>query len=93
MNKKDILIGFIIGLIANAIGTILYIVLFSDYGIKETYEVAVQQGHIGSLLALGAVLNLVAFFGFLRIRQDERAKGVLIATVLTALVIVYYKVF
>ena len=93
MNKKEIIIGFIVGLIANTIGTLVYIMVFSKYGIKETYETAVEQGHVGSILALGAILNLVAFFIFLRIKRDERARGVLIATVLTALLIVYYKVF
>lgn len=93
MDKKEIIIGFVVGLIANTIGTLLYILLFSDFGITETYVAAVQQGHVGSILALGAILNLVAFFAFLKMRRDERAKGVLIATVLTALLIVYYKVF
>ncbi|MBD1262294.1 hypothetical protein HZY62_16975 [Maribacter polysiphoniae] len=91
--KKEIIIGFIIGLIANTIGTMAYIVLFSDFSISETFEAAIKQGHVGSLLALGAILNLVAFFGFLKIRRDQRAKGVLIATLLTALIILYYKVF
>lgn len=91
--KKEILIGFAVGVIANAVGTLLYILLFSDYGVADTVNVALEQGHIGSLLALGAILNLVAFFGFLRIRRDQRAKGVLIATLLTALVILYYKIF
>ncbi|NNE76881.1 MAG: hypothetical protein HKN31_07385 [Pricia sp.] len=91
--KKEILIGFIVGIIANTIGTLLYILLFSDFGISATIEAAVKQGHLGSLLALGAILNLIAFFLFLRLRRDQRAKGVLIATILTALVILYYKVF
>ncbi len=93
MNKKETIIGFIVGVIANTIGTLLYIVIFSDMSIVDTYNAAVQQGHIGSLLALGAILNLVAFFGFLRIKRDYRARGVLIATLLTALVILYYKLF
>ncbi len=93
MHKKELLIGFAVGIIANTIGTLLYILLFSDLGITETFQAAIQQGHIGSLLALGAILNLVAFFLFLRIRRDNRAKGVLIATILTALLIMYYKVF
>ncbi|PIF01004.1 MAG: hypothetical protein CR994_02860 [Maribacter sp.] len=91
--KKEIIIGFITGLIANTIGTLAYILLFSDFGITETFDTAIQQGYVGSLLALGAILNLIAFFGFLKIRRDQRAKGVLIATLLTALVILYYKVF
>lgn len=89
---KEMAIGFAVGLIANTIGVLLYIWLFSDMGIAETYQAAVEQGHVGSLLALGAILNLVAFFGFLKIRRDERARGVLLATVITALVILYYKV-
>ncbi|MBM1104685.1 hypothetical protein JQC67_00910 [Aurantibacter crassamenti] len=93
MNKKEILIGFIVGIIANTIGTLAYILLFSEFGIMETFEAALAQGHLGSLLALGAILNLVAFFGFLRIRRDNRARGVLIATIITALIIVYYKMF
>ncbi|WP_047416663.1 hypothetical protein [Cellulophaga sp. Hel_I_12] len=91
--KKEIGIGFMVGLIANTIGTLLYIVIFSDLSITETYKAAVAEGHIGSLLALGAVLNLGAFFLFLKIKRDARAKGVLIATLLTALLIMYYKVF
>ena len=91
--RKELLIGFAVGIIANSIGTLLYILLFSDLGIVETFQAARQQGHLGSLLALGAILNLVAFFAFLRIRRDQRAKGVLIATLLTALVILFYKIF
>lgn len=91
--KKEILIGILVGIIANTVGTLLYILLFSDLSIIETYQAAVKQGHVGSLLALGAILNLVAFFGFLKIKRDQRAKGVLIATIVTALIILYYKVF
>lgn len=94
MNKnKEIIIGFLVGIIANTFGTLLYILLFSDMGITETLQAAVTQGHLGSLLALGAILNLVAFFGFLRIKRDLRARGVMIATLLTALVILVYKIF
>lgn len=93
MNKKEILIGFVVGVIANTIGTLLYILIFSKLSIIETYHAAVIEGHIGSLLALGAVLNLVAFFGFLKLKRDLRARGVLIATLITALLIMYYKIF
>ena len=86
-NKKEIVIGFIVGIIANTFGTLLYILFFSDMGVLETFDAAIKQGHLGSLLALGAILNLVAFFGFLRIRREHRARGVMIATLLTALII------
>jgi hypothetical protein len=93
MKNKEVVIGIIVGIIANTVGTLLYILLFSEMNISDTFSAAVQQGHVGSLLALGAVLNLVAFFGFLRLKRDHRARGVMIATVLTALLILYYKIF
>ena len=88
---KEIGIGFLVGIIANTVGTLLYILLFSDIGIQETFDAAIQQGYFGSLLALGAILNLIAFFGFLRLNRDFRARGVMIATLLCALVILIYK--
>jgi len=89
--RKEILIGIAVGLIANAVGTLLYILLFVNMGITETLKGAMEQGTLGSILALGAILNLVAFFGFLKIRRDERARGVLIATLFTALLILLFK--
>ena len=91
--NKEIVIGFAVGIIANVFGTMLYILLFSDLGIVDTFNAAMNQGHMGSLLALGAILNLVAFFGFLRIKRDHRARGVMIATLVTAIIILFYKVF
>lgn len=97
MNKKirykEMAIGFAVGIIANVLGVLLYILLFSDLGIAESFEAAVEAEQVGSLLALGAILNLLAFFGFLKIRRDERARGVLLATVITALIILFYKIF
>lgn len=90
--RKETAIGFVVGVIANTFGVLLYMLLFSSMSLAETYRAAVSEGHIGSLLALGAILNLLAFFGFLRLRRDHRAKGVLLATVLTAIVILIYKI-
>ncbi len=90
-NTKEIIIGFVVGIIANSIGTLLYVLLLSDLSISDTFKAAYSQGHLGSILALGAVLNLVAFFGFLKINRDLRARGVMIATLLTATIILVYK--
>ena len=42
-------------------------------------------------VGLGAILNLLAFFAFIRLRQDSRAKGVLIATFISAFIILFLK--
>lgn len=94
--QKEVAIGLVVGLIANTLGTLLYTFIlskFSGMGVVETYKAAMENDHVGSLLAFGALLNLIAFFGFLRLKRDHRSRGVMIATVITALVILYFKVF
>ncbi|MBC2844448.1 hypothetical protein [Winogradskyella flava] len=83
MTRKDILIGFIIGLIATVFGLIFAIQIFGksdDWG--EVVRRAISEGFLTKLMSIGALLNLGAFFLFLKKNQDNRAKGVLIATIL-----------
>lgn len=93
MIKKEITTGIAVGIIANCLGILLYLLLFSEMSIKESLMAARQQDHLGSVIALGALLNMAAFFGFLKLKRDHRAKGVLIATLLSAFVILLLKLF
>jgi hypothetical protein len=91
MIKREITVGFIAGLLVNSVGTLLYVLLFSNFGVVETLIVAYRDGFLGSLMALGALLNLILFFVFLKKKKEYRARGVLMATVLVALCILIYK--
>lgn len=91
--KKEILIGLILGLIANASGSYLYIYFFSDYGFKETIENALIQDVFGNIIALGAILNLFVFFIFLKKDQFYRARGVVLATVIAAIIVLLTKFY
>ncbi len=91
--KKEVLIGFVIGLIANLAGSYLYIYFFSEYNLEKTINVALQQDIFGNLIALGAILNLVVFFVFLKKNQFYRARGVVLATVVAALIILISKFY
>lgn len=93
MIKKELLIGFLSGLVANSIGTITYILIFSKLSIVESLKAAHEHGKLGALLALGAILNLPLFFAFLKFGKDYKARGVLIATLVSAFLILLYKLF
>lgn len=87
--KKDILIGIIIGLLANTIGVLIfsfYIGTTQDRTLTNVLQTALAEGRLGKIIAIGAVLNLVAFFGLLRQGQDARARGVLLMTIAMAFV-------
>lgn len=88
---KQILLGFAIGIGANIIGTILYILLFSEYNIKTTLNLSLTNNFFGKLITLGAILNLVVFFYFIRKNKIYLARGVMMATILAALAIMIHK--
>lgn len=93
MNKmtKEILIGFIIGIIANLAGSYLYIYFFSKETLEKTIQYSIEQDVLGNIIALGAILNLCVFFIFLKKNKVYRARGVVLATVLAALAILVSK--
>lgn len=91
--KKEIFIGFVIGLIANMAGSYLYIFFFSEKGVEESLKIALERDVLGNIIALGAIFNLIVFFIFLKKNQNYRARGVVLATVLAALAVLVSKFY
>lgn len=87
MIKQHIFIGFLTGIAANIGGVFLYILIFSTTGIDETLDDAIANGYIGKIIALGAILNFLPFFLFLRKKEIYRARGVLLASIIAAIAI------
>lgn len=94
MIKKNIFIGIFVGLIANAIG-LFFASTFLGKGddFTKVIRAAAAEGFLGKLISLGAILNLIAFFIFIRKRQDYRARGVLLITILIAVFTFVFKLF
>jgi len=86
--KKEILIGFMVGIISNSIGVLICTFIISQIKSEtflNTFQFYLNSENLWMLLSLGALPNLAAFFGFLKIRRDYRARGVLLATFVTAI--------
>lgn len=89
--KKDILIGILVSLFATAGGCFLYIEYFSNFSFSETLQM-IQDGNLyGKILSIAAIPNLFVFFVFIKKQQDNRAKGVLITTIVIALITLVLK--
>lgn len=91
MNKTQILKGFVTGILANSLG--LFIVGFAmskssgrNDGIMQVLEAAHSQNFLGKLISLGAILNLLCFFYFIKKKKDADAAGVLVATIIIAII-------
>tara|TARA_R110000868_G_scaffold157949_10_gene385533 strand:+ start:118 stop:399 length:282 start_codon:yes stop_codon:yes gene_type:complete len=92
--KKEIFIGMFVGLIANAIGLFIASNLLGQGDdFVKVIEAAAKEGFLGKLISLGAVLNLIAFFVFIKKKQDYRARGVLLITVFIAVFTFVFKLF
>jgi hypothetical protein len=91
MLRKYILFGFLVGLFANAAGVFLYITFFSEMDFETTIKDAMANDYLGKIIALGAALNFFPFFVFLKKNQIYHARGVLLATVLIAIIIAITK--
>ncbi|WP_159019239.1 hypothetical protein [Algibacter sp. L3A6] len=90
--KKEIFIGMLVGLIANAVGLILTATLLGrgdDF--TTVIKAAAAEGFLGKLISLGAVLNLISFFIFIKRKEDYRARGVLLITVFIAVFTFLFK--
>lgn len=90
MDKKQLIIGLLVGLFANSVGLIIVLYLTGNLsnrasGMTEVLAAAYREDFLGKLISLGAILNLLCFFYFLKIQQDSRAAGVLLATILVAI--------
>jgi len=93
MIKQNLFIGFLTGIAANIAGVILYITLLSNAEIDATLENAVANDYLGKIIALGAILNFLPFFVFLKKKQNYHARGVLLATVSVAVAVAIFKFF
>lgn len=96
-----ILKGVLLGVIANFIGTYLYVFFFAPYSFESMIRIALEEGIMGKLIALGAVMNLLLFFFLLTSKigkfqkkiQPYEARGVLMATILAAFAVLYFEFF
>ena len=93
MLKQNVITGFLTGIAANIAGVLLYISLFSETDIDTTLSDAAIHDYLGKIIALGAILNFVPFFVFLKKKQIYHARGVLLATVGVAIAVAIFKFF
>ena len=88
MKNKDFIIGFLSGLGCNLLGILIsVIIIFKIINLDQLIfylNKAINENSLTKLISLGALVNLVIFFVFLKYNHDNKAKGVLAATIFTA---------
>jgi hypothetical protein len=94
MKNKEIIIGIVVGLSSTILGTLLYLVYIANQrnaSLGAIWDFAIANGEISSVVVYGAALNFLTFFGFLKFNKEASAKGVLIVTIITAVLVLSHK--
>jgi len=85
--KKEISIGFLVGLLATSFGLFIFMEYVVHLEFKAMVEFVFTNKLWGKLLALASLPNLFVFFIFLKKKQDNRARGVIIESFLVAFLV------
>jgi hypothetical protein len=86
------LLGFLIGLVLPLVGIFLFwTVAPRPGGLTDIMTLSEHPAVISAVISIGLLANLPAFFLFYRRKWDESARGVIMATFIYAIPIVYLK--
>lgn len=77
--------GFAVAVIATFIGASLWILALSDTDYWNTIQNAYEQKKLGAILAAGALLNIPAFFIFIKQEKDLEARGLMLVVFIVAI--------
>ena len=93
MNRNVPVFGLLLGIIFPILGLlVVYFVKFSNASLGSFFQVLINDHKAAALmLAFSLFANLIPFIYYTNKRLDQTAKGVLIATMLYAVVIVILK--
>lgn len=91
MNKKELFIGFIIGIIATTIGVFLMAMLLTKFkfNLSDVLQQIKQEGIFGKVITLSALLNFGLFFLFLHFKKELMARGIVLATIILAIITMF----
>jgi hypothetical protein len=85
MDKKDLLIGFIIGIFTSLLGSYLFITFFTNFDISTGLQIIKDHGYLGKIVTLGTILDLPVFIILLKRNREFMARGVILAVIVLAI--------
>ena len=94
MNKKAIIIGFILGLLTTFIGISIYTLIIGlqlDLSSQVIINKILSTSVLGKRASIGVLLNLPLFYYFLNKKIEDYAKGVLLAIIIIAIIFIVNK--
>lgn len=90
MNPKiALMLGIFISFLGALVGSVLFVELFTAFEYWEGIQKLKQQGSLGKLISLGAVINIVFFFVLLKFKKELIARGIVLGTIVLAILTLF----
>jgi hypothetical protein len=89
MNKLDLLIGFVIGILASLLGMFLYLKFVAHTDFINGIQLMKNQGNLGKIVTLGSIFALISFGILLKINKELMARGVVLAVIVLTIVTLF----
>lgn len=89
MNKRELVYGFLIGILVSIIGSYVFVTCFTDFDFITGVTIMKSEGKLGKLITLGSVLDLIAFALLLRLNKELMARGVVLAVIVIAILTLF----
>ncbi|MFV8369070.1 hypothetical protein [Flavobacterium sp. LB2R40] len=89
MNKKDLLLGFLIGFATTLFGSYIFITFFTEFKFIAGIQIMKSQGNLGKIITLGSILALLTFGILLKINKEIMARGVVLAVIVLAILTIF----
>jgi hypothetical protein len=91
-NAKNLFMGTLMGLFGPLLVFLVFFALQSQSATPEDYAARLRRLNLLSpIISLCTLINLGSFFLLLRFELMERARGVLLSTLLMAILVAYIK--
>ena len=82
MKYKDIILGIFIGLVTAILGIFIFLKVFTFYDPFADLQFLKQQGVLGKVITLGAILNIAVFFILLKKGKESIARGIILSLII-----------
>ena len=89
--NKDFLKGTLVGIIAPLVAFVVYVAFYLEADVLQTINKLVEINKLSHAISLSVLINLLIFFMNLRTNREMSAKGILLATLLYAFVVMIMK--
>jgi hypothetical protein len=63
--------------------------MFTEFSSLSDLKIINESGILGKVMALGAVLNIASFYILLQKKKELMARGVILATIILAIITVF----